>query len=423
VAQSAPAEAPPRAPYALIVLLGAALMINYVDRGTISTAAPLLEQQLGLAPSQLGWVLSAFFWAYVPSQPLMGWCSDRLGAARTLAAGFTLWSLATVLAGLSGGVAALVAARLLMGAGESVTYPSALALLAQRVSDRHRARATSILQLGGMVGPALGTFAGGLIMVHYGWRAMFISLGLASLGWLIPWARQMRSARAAARPARAAVGPSYADILRQRGLWGTMLGNFCSNYAFYFVFTSLPLYLVHERGLSLLSMTHLTSAFFLVDSLSVLATGWLLDAWTRRGATANRAYKTALVLSAAGVGTCLLASGSAALGAAVALLLAAAVMDGVNAPAVCSLVQHFAGPLASGRWMGVQNAVSNVAGIVAPVVTGYLVEATGHYSAALWLAGVVALVGLVGWLVIVPPVRPVQWRNAVGAVGGQPVAP
>ena len=193
MAQAAPAEAPPRAPYALIVLLGAALMINYVDRGTISTAAPLLEQQLGLAPSQLGWVLSAFFWAYVPSQPLMGWCSDRLGAARTLAAGFTLWSLATVLAGLSGGVAALVAARLLMGAGESVTYPSALALLAQRASDRHRARATSILQLGGMVGPALGTFAGGLIMVHYGWRAMFISLGLASLGWLIPWARKMRS--------------------------------------------------------------------------------------------------------------------------------------------------------------------------------------------------------------------------------------
>ncbi len=90
-------------------------------------------------------------------------------------------------------------------------------------------------------------------------------------------------------------------------------------------------------------------------------------------------------------------------------------MDGVNAPAVCSLVQHFAGPLASGRWMGVQNAVSNVAGMVAPVVTGYLVEATGHYSAALWLAGVVALVGLVGWLVIVPPVRPVDWGSDCGA--------
>ena len=400
-----------RAPYALIVLLGAALMINYVDRGTISTAAPLLERQLDLTPSQLGWVLSAFFWAYVPSQPLMGWLTDRLGAARVLAAGFALWSVATVLAGLSAGVAALVGARLLMGVGESVTYPSALALLAQRVTDRHRARATSVLQLGGMVGPALGTFLGGMIMVRFGWRAMFISLGLASLVWLIPWSRQLRSAPAAARVVSTAAGPSFVDILRQRGLWGTVLGNFCSNYAFYFVFTSLPLYLVHERGLSLLSMTRLTSGFFLIDSLSVLATGWLLDAWIRRGASANRAYKSALVLSAAGVGACLLASGGAALTGAVVLLLAAAVMDGVNAPAVCSLVQHFAGPLASGRWMGVQNAVSNVAGMVAPVVTGYLVEATGHYSAALWLAGVVALVGLVGWLVIVPPVRPVAWGS------------
>ncbi len=400
-----------RAPYALIVLLGAALMINYVDRGTISTAAPLLERQLDLTPSQLGWVLSAFFWAYVPSQPLMGWLTDRLGAARVLAAGFALWSVATVLAGVSAGVAALVGARLLMGVGESVTYPSALALLAQRVTDRHRARATSVLQLGGMVGPALGTFLGGMIMVRFGWRAMFISLGLASLVWLIPWSRQLRSAPAAARVVSTAAGPSFVDILRQRGLWGTVLGNFCSNYAFYFVFTSLPLYLVHERGLSLLSMTRLTSGFFLIDSLSVLATGWLLDAWIRRGASANRAYKSALVLSAAGVGACLLASGGAALTGAVVLLLAAAVMDGVNAPAVCSLVQHFAGPLASGRWMGVQNAVSNVAGMVAPVVTGYLVEATGHYSAALWLAGVVALVGLVGWLVIVPPVRPVAWGS------------
>jgi sugar phosphate permease len=97
------------------------------------------------------------------------------------------------------------------------------------------------------------------------------------------------------------------------------------------------------------------------------------------------------------------------LSGAALLLLAAAVMDGVNAPAVCSLVQHFAGPLATGRWMGVQNAVSNVAGMVAPVVTGYTVEATGHYTAALSLAGVVALIGLVGWLFIVPAVRPVDW--------------
>jgi MFS family permease len=317
--------------------------------------------------------------------------------------------MATVLTGLSAGVVTLVAARLLMGVGESVTYPSALALLAQRVSDRHRARATSILQLGGVVGPALGTLLGGLIMVRYGWRAMFIGLGLASLLWLVPWLRQTRATPPTAAAGASASSPAFAQILRQRALWGAMLGNFCSNYAFYFVFTSLPLYLVHERGLSLLSMTHLTSAFYVVDALSVISTGWLLDAWMRRGASPNQAYRTALALSAAGVGLCLIASSRAGPTAGVVLLLAAGAMDGLNSPSVCSLVQHFAGPFASGRWMGVQNAASNVAGMIAPVASGYLVEATGHYTAALWLAGGIAVTGLLAWLVIVPPVEPVSW--------------
>jgi sugar phosphate permease len=205
-------------------------------------------------------------------------------------------------------------------------------------------------------------------------------------------------------------GPSYAAILRQRALWGTMLGNFCSNYGFYFVFTALPLYLVHERGLSLTAMTRVTTGFYLMDAVSVLATGWLLDAWVRRGASPSRAYKTALVLSASGVGVCLLAASAAGAATGVGLLLATALADGLNSPSVCSVTQRFAGPLATGRWMGLQNAVSNTAGIIAPIVTGALVQASGHYTLALWVTGGVALVGLLGWLVIVPVVEPVDWR-------------
>jgi MFS family permease len=408
VTAAAPTAAP-KAPYALIALLGAALMINYVDRGTISTAAPLLEKELRLAPDELGWVISAFFWAYVAAQPVMGYLADRFGAARVLAGGFALWSLATIGTGVSSGMRTLIGARLVMGAAESVTYPSALALLAQRVTDRHRARATSILQLGGMIGPALGTTLSVMLMELYGWRVMFIALGAASLLWLLPWSGQLRTAAARAGGESASRGPAYVDILRQRGLWGTMLGNFCSNYAFYFVFSTLPLYLVHERGLSLRHMAYVNTGFFLADSVSVLATGWLLDAWTRRGVSANRAYKTALIVSAAGVGACLLASGGAGLTLAAALFVVAGVMDGMNAPSVCSLVQHFAGPLASGRWMGVQNALANSAGIVAPLAAGYLAKATGHYTAPLYLAGVIALLGLLAWVVIVPPVRPIDW--------------
>jgi sugar phosphate permease len=190
-----------------------------------------------------------------------------------------------------------------------------------------------------------------------------------------------------------------------------MVGNFCSNYAFYFVFTWLPSYLVQERGLSLLSMTQLTSAIYLVDGVSVLGTGWLLDAWVRRGASVNLAYKSALALGAGGVGACLLAASGASAGTAPILLLLTGLMDGVINPAVCSVTQRFAGPLATGRWMGLQNAVANLAGMSAPVITGQLVEARGgHYSAALWLTGAIALCGLIGWVLLLPPIRPINWR-------------
>jgi MFS family permease len=390
-------------------MLSLALTINYVDRGSISIAAPLLEQELHLSTTQTFLMLSAFFWAYVPSQPLMGTLVDHVGAARVLAGGFALWSAATFLAGLSAGIVSLVGLRLLMGVGESVFYPSALALLSQRVTDRHRARATAVVQLGGVVGPALGAFVGGLIMVRFGWRAMFMGLGLGSALWLLPWSRQLRAAPVTVRRA-AGAAPRLAAILRQRALWGVILGNFCSNYAFYFVFTALPLYLVHERGLSLLSMSSFTTVFYLTDAASVLATGWLLDAWVRRGASPSRAYKTALALSAAGVGVCLIAASRAGAAAGAALLLATGLTDGLNSPAVCALTQRFAGPLATGRWMGVQNALGNTAGIIAPIVTGQLVVAAGgHYALALWVTGGVALLGLLAWLVIVPPVEPVDW--------------
>jgi len=399
-----------RAPVGLVVLLAVALLVNYVDRGTIATAAPLLEAELSLSASEMGWVLAAFYWAYAPLQPVAGWFADRFGPARVLTAGFLLWSVATAASGLVAGLVTLIALRMLMGAGESTFYPSALSLLSRHVPPVQRARATATMQFGAVLGPAIGTLLGGVLMVRYGWRAMFIVMGLASMCWLLAWRRWMRHARAPAAAAGAGHDPPYALILKQRALWGGMLGTFCSNYAFYFVFSWLPLYLVHERGLSLAVMTRAASAFYVVDGASVLLAGWLLDRWIRRGASFNRAYKTALALSSAGVGLCLIGSTvTTGLVAGAAILLLTGVMDGLNSPSNPSVTQTFAGPLATGRWMGLQNAVGNAAGMSAPVVTGYLVQQTGHYTSALIVAGVVALCGLVAWLLIVPEVRPIDW--------------
>jgi len=399
-----------KAPLGLVALLSLALLINYVDRGSIATAAPLLEKELTLSASQMGWVLAAFYWAYAPMQPVMGWFADRFGPARVLATGFLIWSLATATTGLVTGLTALVVLRLCMGIGESAFYPSALSLMSRNVPPLQRARSTATMQFGAVVGPAIGTLAGGLIMVRYGWRAMFVAMGTASMIWLVFWLRWMRRERSRQPVVHAGEDPPYWLILRQRALWGGMMGTFCGNYAFYFVFSWLPLYLVNERGLSLRVMTEVASAFYVFDGASVLLAGFLLDRWITRGASFNRAYKTALALSSAGVGLCLIAS-SQVTGpfAAALILLMTGVLDGLNSPSNPSVTQTFAGPRATGRWMGIQNAVGNVAGMSAPVVTGYLVQQTGHYTSALIVSGVVAMCGLIAWLVIVPEVKPIDW--------------
>jgi MFS family permease len=307
--------------------------------------------------------------------------------------------------------------RLLMGAGEATFYPSALSLLVRNVPPTQRALATATMQFGAVLGPAIGTLLGGMIMLHFGWRAMFVVMGCASLTWLFFWRRRVRTERV--RPASPAVAaaaepddnPSYGVILRQRALWGGVLGTFCSNYAFYFVFSWLPLYLVKERGLTLEMMTYATTAFYVADGASILLVGYMLDRWVRRGASFNRAYKTALALSCTGVGLCLIGSTLVTgLVAASLILLLTGVMDGFNSPSNPSVTQTFAGPRATGRWMGIQNAVGNVAGMTAPVVTGYLVESTGNYTSASIVSGAVALCGLVAWLVVVPEVKPIDWK-------------
>jgi ACS family D-galactonate transporter-like MFS transporter len=397
------------------VLLSLALLVNYIDRGSMSIAAPLLMREFSLTPSAMGWVLSAFFWTYVIFQPINGALADRFGPERVLASGLALWSIATVMTGLSSGLMSLIAFRLVMGASESVFYPSALSVLATRVADRFRSRATGTMQLGSYVGPFLGALVGGWVMYLYGWRVMFMGLGVLSLLWLIPWLRMVGLHRATPIATPGSDPPAlatYPEILSQRGLWAAMLGTFCGNYMFFLIFTWLPLYLVQERGLSLVTSLRYTSLFYWAEAASVFISGWLIDRWILSGASANRAYKSALAFSCIGVGLCLLACSRVGMTGLPYILILMGVADGLAGPSNCSMTQIMAGPVATGRWMGLQNAMGNVAGITAPIITGYIVQATGHYSAAFVVASVIALVGVFAWLVLMPTVRAVQWGSA-----------
>jgi MFS transporter, ACS family, D-galactonate transporter len=225
-----------------LVLLVISFLINYVDRGNLSIAAPLLSAELDLSPAKLGILLSVFFWTYTLMQFVMGWLVDNFNVNRILAAGFLLWSLATATTGLVRGFVLLLAMRLILGIGESVAMPAGSKILARCLPEHHRGFAGGALQSGMRMGNAVGTFGAGFLIAKYGWRPAFIGIGLISLFWLPAWIKWMpRDGHTDVRLRPASVG--LMEILQQRSFWGTTVGHFSCNYLLYFMITWLPSYL------------------------------------------------------------------------------------------------------------------------------------------------------------------------------------
>ncbi len=407
-------------PGKLVALASTALFINYVDRGNLATAAPLIQDQLHLSATQLGILGSAFYYAYVPAQPLVGWLGERYGAHRLLAAGVAIWSLATLLTGFVGAFTSLLLLRLMLGLGESAGFPCVSKLVAVAVPTHRLGTANGVIAFAYQAGPAFGTTLGGLLMNSVGWRPVFIIFGALSLLWLWPWSR-VRVAEplpraAAGEAATADDGPTFQEILRQRGLWGASLGHFAANYNFYFCLSWLPYYLVKSRDFSMSSMAGLLGSAYLINALAGLAGGWFCDVWIRSGRSANVIYKGTMALNhivsiAAMIGMAVLP-----LQGSIACLFAYEVVLGLSSPGIYAIPQIMAGPAATGRWVGVQNACGNLAGIFAPMLTGILRDVTGSFTSAFVLAALINILGVVGWLWILPRVAPLRWKSTGSVV-------
>jgi MFS family permease len=393
----------------LTVLLALAIFINYVDRGSLGTAAPLLTKELHISDAQMGILLSAFFWSYTPIQLLVGWLVERFGARWLLAGGVALWSLATVLTGFIGSFSSLLCFRILLGIGEGVFFPCSSKVLSQTVALTERGRANSMIAFGLALGPAAGTYFGGLLMAGGEWRRVFIIFGVVSLLWLWPWLTTRLPATTPPAERIATNSPRLIEILSQRSAWGAALGHFCSNYGLYFVMTWLPSYLVNERHFSMTEMGQLGGIVYLLQACASVSCGWLIDRSIRRGVSSNRAYKTVMAVSGIGLGTCFI--GCALGGATLATfsILAAGIFIGVGASGIFSIAQTLAGPHASGRWVGFQNFVGNLAGVTAPAVTGFMVKETHHFASAFLTASAVVLVGVIAWTFLVRSISPIAW--------------
>ena len=397
----------------LSLLLAAAVFINFVDRGNLATAAPVVAKELHLSATQLGILLSSFYWTYAVSQLGAGWLAERYPVQRVIAAGFSLWCVATILSGFASTFAALLVLRLILGLGESVAFPCSSKLLAENVSVNRRGRSNGDIAIGLALGPAFGTYVGGMILARYGWRVLFISLGALSLLWLIPWLTGPARTLPARRIESEHSGPAFLDIIRKRAALGAGLGHFCANYIFYFVLAWLPYYLVEVRGYSLTRMATIGGLTYVMHAVGAWCTGFVVDRRIERGASPHRVYVNTLVTSHIASAVCLvgvLLGGPLLLEAS---LLAVGFTFGLASPMLYAVGQLLAGPKAAGRWIGFQGAVGNLAGIAGPAITGFLVDRTGSFYSAFALAIGVSLVGVLAWTVVIPRIEQVRWGVAV----------
>jgi MFS family permease len=393
---------------ALVTMAALAIFINYVDRGNLATAAPLIKSQLHLSNVQIGLMTSAFFWTYTPGQLVSGWIADRLGGYRALALGFLIWSGATALTGFAGGFGALLALRVLLGIGESVGFPCVSKLFAENLPQGRLGLANGFITAGLAFGPAFGVFVGGMIVAAFGWRAMFVLFGGVALLWLVPWLAVAKRAPVHSHLTRTQP-PRYAALLKRRSLWGVCLGHFSANYSLYFMLSWLPLWLVQERGFSLAGMAQLGAAIYCIQGISAVTFGWLSDRLIAAGHSPTFVRKAVVIFGHVGNALALVGCASASRSVVITCLLLAGLCGGAIGPSLWAIAQTLAGPRAAARWVGIQNAIGNAAGIAGPVITGWIVDRTGSFGWAFLLTAAIGMFGAAGWGLILRRVEPVVW--------------
>lgn len=379
----------------LLILAGA---VNYVDRITLSVAAPLIGAELHLRPSQVGLLLSAFLWAYALAQAPAGAVVDRLGARPLLGAALALWSAAQAATGLAGGLAQLIAARLCLGVGEAPQWPVGARVVRTWFAPKDRGLATGAFNAASTLGPALAPPVVTALMLAFGWRGAFVATGLAGAVVAVAWLAFYRGAPAPneAEPA-APVSLSLAHwprLLGSRTLWAMAAGNFGSGYLTWFYAAWLPSYLESARHLSVLQVGWAASIPYLFGFLGSLIGGWACDRLAAVGLSELSSRKAPIVLGLWGAalftGLAILAptSGLALASISAALMSANAAGASIWALAIVAAPRRAVASVGS-----LQNFGGLVGGAAAPIVTGVSVEATHSFVPALAMAAAAALSG------------------------------
>ncbi|MGA9542880.1 MAG: MFS transporter [Candidatus Sulfotelmatobacter sp.] len=407
----------PRRRWGIAFLLGFGVLVNYFDRVNLSVSQAALQNAFGISTVTFGYLLSAYSWTYAAFQLPSGIILDRFGVKLVGRIGAFLWSIASFAAAISTGLAGFFGARLLLGVGEAPTFPANAKAIGYWFPAEERSLATAIFDSAAKFASALGVPAMGLVLLHFGWRWSFAATGLISLLYFVffycfyrnPSEDQSLSAaerdfilRGGAQPedqVRAAKGAPLKYLLKQRKVWGLVLGFASYNYTFYLLLTWLPSYLSSALHIDLLHSVLYTSVPWLFATLTdIVMGGWLVDKLIQHGRDPSFVRQAILV-----GGTTL---GLGMLGAAythsvfMALLWISLAIGGLSAasPVGWSIPSLIAPRESVGTLGGILNFGNQLSAIAAPIATGYVVQATHSFFLAFGAAAAFLLVGIVAYI-------------------------
>jgi ACS family D-galactonate transporter-like MFS transporter len=407
---------PTRVRLLILSLITAATLINYLDRTVISVAAPLLSKDLRLNPAVMGLVFAAFSWTYAASQIPGGILLDRIGVRLTYFLSIALWS----------GLASLLSARLALGVAEAPAFPCNSRVLGTWFPQQERARATGVYSIGQYFGLAFLTPVLFWISAAWGWRALFLIIGTTGVLFAFIWIAVYRDPHASLRVNQAeldhiAAGGGLVDrrtatrfewrsiglLMRQRQILGASIGQFASNSTLVFFLTWFPTYLATERHMAWLKVGVFAVLPFIAATVGVVSGGVLSDLLLRRTGSANIARKLPIV---AGL---LLASTIVAANFLDHDIPVIAVMSvAFFGQGMCNLgwtlITDVAPKQLLGLTTGLFNLCANLAGIVTPMIVGFIVSATGSFALALGYIAIMAAAGALSYIFVLGDVHRVE---------------
>ncbi|RNF30677.1 major facilitator transporter [Massilia aurea] len=398
----------------IYVFLFTLTLINYIDRISLSVASTALKEEFGISPVAMGYLLSSFVWLYFIALIPMGYLVGRFGPKQVNTWGIGVWSVATVCTAFATGFFSLLSARLVMGAGEATTYPAGARVVRDWMPVRERGMATAVFHSGSLVGPAVGAIGFGWLITTVGWRTAFVVAGAIGFVWLAAWGKWYRhpsqaswlgtaelreitadadvgapGSGAAARPAL-----GFRGLARSRTMWAIGLAHGCAVYATYFFLTWLPSYLQAAKGLSVMTSSMYTAVPYIGAAILAIVIGRLSDlAVDARAAAAGRRRLVvgAVLLGSAAILLVPLLQSTAAILLVITLSLAGcASAISNNLSLVNDLVRSNEDV---GTAAGFVTAVGNLFGLLAPIVTGYVVAGTGGFGMAFGVVGILLIIG------------------------------